>query len=216
MDMGKWSRWASVGKVAILITGIIVMTSCAAMDKNECLNADWYSIGFEDGAKGYKASKISRLRKACAKHGVAPDFATYERGRLKGLEEWCTPRNGYYWGEAGRSYNDVCPDPLERAFVRAYKKGRTVYSYKTKVNKTKRDLNRLYDEMANLETDLAHMEDELVSQGVSPRRRRQLLEDIRVLEDDHRALQDDITEMEVSLNDIKVELNRLKDQNPYR
>jgi hypothetical protein len=45
-------------------------TGCATLGKEECLNADWFTIGFEDGARGYPASRIGDHREACAKHGV--------------------------------------------------------------------------------------------------------------------------------------------------
>ncbi|MCG8048122.1 MAG: DUF2799 domain-containing protein [Candidatus Thiodiazotropha endolucinida] len=34
------------------ITVLFSLASCATMDKDECRVADWYVIGYEDGAKG--------------------------------------------------------------------------------------------------------------------------------------------------------------------
>ncbi len=214
--MCEYRRWAFPAVVLFLFTGLMVLTGCATLDKDECLNADWFSIGYEDGAKGYKASRISSHRKACAKHGIAPDFTTYERGRQEGLGEWCTPRKGYQLGVNGRQYNGVCPKHLETAFVRALNQGRDVYIYAAQVSKQQHDLKKMYADLNALEMDLADLEDELVKPGVSPRRRRQLLGEIRAREDDQSAMLNDITDMEKTIADMQNHLESLRAQNPYR
>jgi Tol biopolymer transport system component len=40
-----------VGGVAALAFTVALFASCASMDRNECLNANWYAIGLEDGAQ---------------------------------------------------------------------------------------------------------------------------------------------------------------------
>ena len=40
------SRTASSAALLALLAG------CATLNKNECLRADWYAIGLEDGARG--------------------------------------------------------------------------------------------------------------------------------------------------------------------
>ncbi|MFI0460023.1 MAG: DUF2799 domain-containing protein [Candidatus Thiodiazotropha endolucinida] len=69
------------------------------MDKDECRVADWYVIGYEDGAKGHSLSYLGNHRKACANHGIAPDSELYEQGRLAGQNEYCTPQNGFELGK---------------------------------------------------------------------------------------------------------------------
>lgn len=216
MEMQQNRRWCSPAMTIILVLGLMAFFGCATLDKDECLNADWFSIGYEDGAKGYKASRISSHRKACAKHGIAPDFTTYERGRQKGLGEWCTPRKGYQLGLNGRHYNGVCPKHLETAFVRALNQGREVYNYAAQVTKQEHDLKKMHADLDALEMDLADMEDELVRPGVSPRRRRQLLGEIRALEDDQSAMLNDIADMEKTIADMQNHLEGLRAQNPYR
>ncbi len=188
---------------------------CATLDKDECINADWFSIGLEDGAKGRKASHIGEHRKACAKHGVSPDFAVYERGRQQGLEEYCTPRNGYYQGNAGRRYNGACPAHLEAAYLRALNQGRDVYNYAKQVEHQQRDLKKQYQLLDAIEQDIADSEDQLVKPGVSPKRRRQLLEELRMLEDDQKAMLNDIADAEHTLEDMQEHLQKLRAQNPY-
>jgi len=104
-------------------TGLAVLSGCAAMGKDECLNADWFTIGYEDGAHGYPASRIGSHREDCAKHGITPDFNSYEQGRMGGLREYCAPQKGYSLGTSGKQYTYVCPPDLESAFLRGYYQG---------------------------------------------------------------------------------------------
>jgi hypothetical protein len=203
--------------LAIWIAGLTMLFGgCATLDKDECLHADWQSIGYEDGARGYKASRIASHRKACAKHGIAPDFDRYEAGRLKGLEEWCTPRNGYQQGVRGHHYNGVCPESLEGPFMEALAYGKDVHAYASQVERQEEDLKKMVADLGTLQMDLAAMEEELVRSGVSPRRRRHLLAQIRRLEDDQRLSMNDIADMEHTLEDMQAHLAHLKDNNPYR
>jgi predicted nucleic acid-binding Zn-ribbon protein len=42
------------------------LSACASMSKNECLNANWKTIGYEDGSLGRAETMIQSHRKACA------------------------------------------------------------------------------------------------------------------------------------------------------
>ncbi len=86
----------------ILSTALVLaLQGCASLSKDECVTADWYSIGYEDGLHGKQADQIANHRKSCAKHGVTADLALYNEGRDAGLERFCEPRNGYRLGRAG-------------------------------------------------------------------------------------------------------------------
>ena len=203
--------------VMVCLSGALLMLSgCATLGKDECLNADWQSIGYEDGARGYKASRIGSHRKACAKHGISPNFDLYESGRLKGLEEWCTPRNGYQQGVHGKGYNGVCPDFLEGPFIKAMNHGKDVHAYAAQVSRQERDLKKMIADLDTLDMDLDAMEEALVAPGVSPRRRRQMLEEIRLLEEDRRLFLNDIADMEQALADMQAHLVRLQENHPYQ
>jgi hypothetical protein len=194
----------------------MVLGGCATLDKNECLTADWRSIGYEDGAKGYQASRIGSHRKACAKHGIAPDFEQYESGRRQGLNEWCTPRIGYQQGVQGRAYNGVCPSHLEGSFVKAHAYGRDVYTYASEIKRQEKILKQMYADLDTLNVDLKSMEQELIRPGVSPRRRLQLLSEMRRMEADHNLILVDISDMEHTLEDMHAHLALLKENNRYQ
>ncbi|MEJ2155282.1 MAG: DUF2799 domain-containing protein [Desulfobacteraceae bacterium] len=184
------------------------------MGKDECLHADWQTIGYEDGARGYPGTRIGEHRKACAKHGIAPDLAAYEAGRQTGLKVWCTPRNGYRLGLKGKRYNGVCPELLEDAFVEALGRGRAVYGYANQVKKARQELKEMHVELEAMDTDLNAMEAELVSEGATPRRRVHLLRKIRQLETDRDLFLNDIEDLEAQVADMQANLKRMRADAP--
>jgi hypothetical protein len=199
-----------VAIAALLISG------CASMGKDECLQADWQIIGYEDGARGYPGTRISVHRKACAKHGVAPDMTAYEAGRQKGLQEWCTPRNGYRLGLKGNRYNGVCPKSLEGPFTEAMGRGRAVHGYERQVKKARQELKEMRAGLEAMDADLQAMKAELISDETTPRRRLMLLGEIRQLDADRDLRINDIEDMEDQVADMQANLHRMKRRSPYQ
>ncbi len=210
VGQGSWILAGIVGTVVAL-----VLFGCATLDKAECINADWKTIGFEDGARGYKGSRIGRHREACAKHGVAPDLDLYESGRRQGILEWCTPRNGYRLGVRGKSYNGVCPGTLEAEFVAAMDQGHAVYAYSFELKKQEDLLRYTASEFDALNDVISAKEAELVSDNVSPRRRMKLLDEVRYLEEEQRYLKAYIEDIKDTLEDMRSNLKRMQENNPF-
>lgn len=194
---------------------ILFTSGCATMNKAECTSADWYSIGFEDGAKGKQASRIGSHRKACAKHGIVPDFQLYTRGRDKGLVQWCTPNNGYQQGLKGKRPTGVCPDNLAPAFEEALLNGRVIFTAQKEVRQQEQQLDKLEKQLTDIDTQIKKKERELVSNGVTPEQRRSLLSEIRNMETERDFLLNDIDTLTSNLVDMRNHLARLKAQHLY-
>ena len=105
----------------------LVASACSTMNKGECLNADWNTIGYGDGTNGQPASRLSKHRSACAEHGVKPNLNAYTNGRNKGLNKYCIPSRAYYLGLSGSGYNGVCTNHNEKAYLNAHGYGYNVY-----------------------------------------------------------------------------------------
>ena len=102
------------------VLAAILLGACATgMSKDECALADWQTIGYEDGLRGFPAERIGAHRVACAKHQVTPNLAAYSAGRERGLREFCQPKNGFRAGLHGGGYANVCSGSTETAFVDA-------------------------------------------------------------------------------------------------
>jgi hypothetical protein len=126
--------------LAALLT--LVLTGCASLDRNECVNANWYAIGLEDGARGQPLERLGVHRRACAQYNVAPDAERYLAGRNEGLKTFCTYERGYAQGRAGQTGGvglaGGCPAHLAAGFQAGYQLGRELY-----------DLNRRLAELQN-------------------------------------------------------------------
>jgi hypothetical protein len=109
------------------LTLLLLLAGCASLDKAECVNADWYTIGLEDGARGRGIDRLGQHRRACAEHGVAPDPQRYLAGRDEGLKSFCTYQRGHAAGRAGQAFADVCPADLAGAFSSGWRQGRDLY-----------------------------------------------------------------------------------------
>ncbi len=203
-----WS--ANPRQIPFLLLAVVLISGCASMGKDECLHADWQTIGYEDGSRGYPGNRIGVHRKACAKHGVAPNLAAYEAGRQKGLEVWCAPRNGYRIGLGGGRYNGVCPQAMEKPFVEAVSRGRAVYGYEKEVTKARDELKQMHKDLEEMDVNIEALEAEMVSDAVTPRRRVRLLRKIRQLEQDRALFNNDIMDMQNQVADMQANLARMK------
>jgi hypothetical protein len=96
---------------------VLLACGCASLGKDECLHADWYAIGLEDGARGRAVERLGDHRRACAKHNVAPDTERYVAGRNEGLKSFCTYEWGFSEGRAGHGYAAGCPQPQGGQFL---------------------------------------------------------------------------------------------------
>ena len=202
--------------ILILISSWPLLSGCATLGKEECLNADWFTIGYEDGARGFAPSRIGEHREACAKHGIAPDFNRYEQGRLKGLREYCTPQRGYSLGAAGKTYNYICPDDLEPALLEAYRHGKDLYNAQMEVKKQKAELKKMQKDLAGTKQKLNDYETELVrDSSIGPKRRRYLLEEVKILTKEQQFIETEIIEQKDLLAASERYLHEIKEQNPY-
>jgi len=164
--------------MALVIAGL---GGCASMSGDECMTSDWAAIGFEDGARGYTSDQLSQRRKACAKHGVTPDFAAYQNGREQGLVEYCQPGRGFNIGSNGGSYHGVCDASLEGDFLDAYNSGRQLYTLQANVNRATAGINSRQNELDRIDEEILENEAELIDGETTMQRRIILLAELKNL-----------------------------------
>ncbi len=212
---------ASLGYRAARVGGALAMlaalglSGCATLSEEECLTADWHTIGYEDGLSGQPANRISKHREACADHGVKVDLAAYNAGRAEGLQTYCQPHNGYRLGLNGSSYRGVCPAELADEFAYAYNYGRQIHDVQSDLNSEEREIDRLHDAYHATEDDILQKETLLVSPGYTPEERIALLADIKHLNDEKRDIEADIAYRQQRLDELAGHLNDLKARSPY-
>lgn len=181
----------------------LLAAACATMDKSECREADWRTIGLEDGAAGRTVSYIGNHRKACAEHGVTPDLAAYRSGHAIGVRQFCVPANGFSQGRAGRGYEGICPSELERGFLAAHATGHRLYDLNREIDRLQRDARQMDADRAVLVQQRDNVEAVLVTGVLSARDRKVML-------DRFRRLQTDVVQLESDINHFEMEAARLQ------
>jgi len=163
----------------IIIFTVLGMSGCATMSADECTMSDWHTIGFEDGASGYAPERLGNHRKACAKHGVAPDFEQYQAGRTQGLRQFCQPSRAFSLGASGGRYNGVCPSDLEMDFVDAYNSGHQLYTLRSAVSSATYQINAKNAEIERTEDKIKQAEAALIARETSVEDRILLLAELK-------------------------------------
>ena len=211
-DMTEWdmNRQLKLVFLALVITGL---SGCATMSGDECLTSDWEAIGYEDGARGYTSEQLGARRKACAKHGVTPDFAAYQSGREQGLAEYCQPGRGFNVGASGGRYNGVCSAHREGDFLDAYNAGYHLYALRSNVNRATNAINAKERELDRIKEDISGKEAALISSETTSEERVVLLLDLKELsertgqlEAEIRDLYDERARHQVELENYQVAL----------
>jgi hypothetical protein len=185
------SKWMVIlGSLAVLM-----LSGCATMSGDECATSDWQAIGFEDGSRGYSADRLGNHRKACAKHGVTPDFQAYQTGHDQGLNSFCQPSRGFSLGSNGGSYNGVCAAHREGDFVDAYNSGYHLYNLRSRVNSASSQINYKKNELENNEKSMTEKEVALISPDTLIEERIRIIADLKNISEDNGQLEAEIDQL---------------------
>jgi len=170
----------NISRAGILsLVSVLGLSGCATMSADECVTSDWHAIGYEDGARGYTADQLGNRRKACAKHGITPDFAAYQAGREKGLRQYCQPSRAFNLGAGGARYNGVCPADMEVDFVDAFNSGHQLYTLRSRVNGATNQINAKERELDKVNDQIRDAEAKLISSETTIEDRVLLLADLK-------------------------------------
>jgi hypothetical protein len=196
-------RFATLALVVLLIQG------CATLSKEECLYADWYQIGYEDGSRGKEVLQLSRHRKACAKAGVTPDRISYEKGHHQGLLNYCTYQTGLRLGSNGNSMPQFCPQIVRADFSRGFEHGQERY-YQTKIIKQiESEIRSVYHAIDEHEDYIDKNEHIIVNDNSTKEQRKEALAALRILEDEIAIFSADLFALEESLEYEESVLNKI-------
>ena len=183
----------------------ILVQGCASMSGQECMVADWQAVGYEDGVRGFTGDRIGNHRKACAKHGVAPDLAAYRAGREAGLREFCEPENGYNLGVRGGTYTGVCPADLDVDFFAAYTDGKRLHDLRSSVSQVENQIRTKENRIDEIEDKIARAGIRLISDASTPEERASLLTRTKNLAEERGTLENE-------LDNLRIERSRRRDQ----
>ena len=207
-------RKRTAGPYAVLMA-LLLGPGCATLDKEECLVADWRLIGYQDGVVGKQASVVGEYREDCAEHGVVPDLDAYRAGRAEGLQQYCTPDNGFRLGEAGRGYTAVCPAGSDGTFRSAYDEGREIYLASSRVKSTHSQIHSKQQVISALEQDREDRLAEMIQDGITSEQRVLLLYKIHNIEKEIHSTEEEIGLLEHDLQHQQAHLDRLRHTSTY-
>jgi hypothetical protein len=176
-------------KVMLSVALALVFFGCATLSKNECLQADWYELGYRDGSVGAPRSLFQNHYDACLEHNVHADRAAYFEGRDEGLSAYCTYDSGFTQGRAGHIYKRVCPPELEPGFRAGYNKGNEIYQFESQIAS-------LEYRLTIIEKKIHGKEEQLVSPDLSYPKRKKIRADIRDLDIEYRDVARKLRDME--------------------
>jgi hypothetical protein len=212
--MGILSRTLAIGAAGAFAAALL--GGCATgMGKDECVAADWRTIGYEDGLHGLPSDHIGAHRAACAKYQVAPNLAAYSEGRERGLREYCEPKNGFRAGINGYAYANVCSGAAEAAFVDSYRHGRQIHDARSELHSTQARLRGAREGVAQTETAMANVTAELVQPKVTTDRRAWLATELVRLTQQRTDLLTRIDQLTQRTQQLALNVQELERQSPY-
>jgi hypothetical protein len=165
------------------------------MSGDECVTSDWQAIGFEDGSRGYSADRLGNHRKACAKHGITPDFQAYQTGHDQGLVNYCQPSRGFSVGSNGGSYNGVCAGHREGDFVDAYNSGYHLYNLRSRVNSASSQISYKRRELDNNEKMMVEKEVALIAPDTTTEDRIRMIVELKEIAENNGELESEIDQL---------------------
>ncbi len=177
----------------------IALSGCATLDKNECLSANWYLIGVEDGADGERLSRIRDHREACSDYRVIPDLSDYTNGRREGLRQYCTESIGFSQGLRGDEYRGVCPKTLEDDFLAGYDSGIVLYRATESKKQVERQLRHQQHRLAKTHDAIDAKRGLLITSESGAKNRAELLSQLDQLMNKRERLKWRIHQLDLEL-----------------
>src|ERR671935_1523686 len=71
---------------------LLALSGCKSLSEKECVSANWYAVGLEDGAQGRPLERLGDHRRARAAKKIPPPAREKKAGREEGGEMVCTCR----------------------------------------------------------------------------------------------------------------------------
>jgi len=112
---------------------LLLAAACASGGQRaQCAAINWEQLGRQDGEEGRPVTWIEKHQDKCAGEGLLANTTLYRRGYEQGLQSYCTPTSGYRVGTFARTYENVCPDDLEPAFLGGMNIGRKIHAVRVR------------------------------------------------------------------------------------
>jgi len=187
----------------------LIISGCASITAQDCLNADWRVAGYQDGAKGEKETRAEFYQQACSKFNVAVDTSSYSKGHADGILAYCLPSNGSQVGLKGKEYRGVCPTELEADFLPAYEHGKNIHRLKEELKTAKRELKKSKKKLKAHTKSLDKKQAALEQASSEQKPTESLLKETAQLTQEKKALEEKISQLNQSIGALDSEIKTL-------
>lgn len=192
----------------LAIPAVLLLSGCAKMmNENECMVADWRTLGYQDGSAGRSESYLEKRGEACAEYGVAPNMDQYLLGRTQGLITFCQPNRAFAMGNRGDRYQYVCPSDLESNFLVAYQDGRGLLDRRALLSDFEHEHASTLTELDRLEQQIATDTISLTKDALSTEERVALALSIKEMAEERGRLQTRLPQIEIDIANSRVDLD---------
>jgi hypothetical protein len=198
--------------ISILALASLACANNATISESQCAAGDWQTIGYRDGAIGYRSTRLLAHQDACVQHGVVPNRDDYQLGWQQGIQEFCDPNNAFLVGTSGQRHNNVCPTGQRDDFLSAYREGRKLYLTRAEVANLERQIRKKRLRLQFVKEKMVSTATAQLNPLLTPAARIELLAKIERLNGEKNRLAAQIPQLEDELArkaDELEELNQL-------
>ena len=141
---------------------LLVMSGCATMNEQECLSADWESMGYADAREARQSTRLNKHHAACIEHGITADRGAYDRGYEKAISTFCSEDMAFIFGTGGEPVPSSCPANLLPALKIANEMGMEKHQQKKILD---RNINAVNTEIAKIDRKIVALNKEKEKKG---------------------------------------------------
>ena len=197
-----------MNRALLLIAGAI-LAGCATMSPEECLQANWEEVGYNDGAAGYPVSRSAEHREACAETGVQVDFELYRHGYSLGLPYYCTRETGFETADHGGEYAAQCDSDGFPEYASGYSEGLDVFALKNERSELERRIDDKTAQADALLSQIGRLRTARDDDTLSNDARREAGYQLTQLESLYRTLYREIEALDQERDQVAVEIGEL-------
>jgi len=194
-------------QVTALMT--LALSGCATMSPEECLQANWEEVGYNDAVEGYPVSRSSEHREACASTGVQVDFELYRNGHALGLPYYCTRKTGFETADHGGDFATQCRRETFPDYVMGYREGLDVFALKTEMREIEIQIDQKSDQAEALLIQIGQLRTARDNPELSKDARKEARYQLNQLESLYSTLNQDIEGLNRARDDVFEEIDAL-------
>ncbi|WP_422373941.1 DUF2799 domain-containing protein [Roseibium sp.] len=203
--------WKTLLGSGLLAAGLFALGGCAAVTKEQCVAGDWADLGKAHASVGKPTSHLDEVVKSCGKHGITPDTNAYLSGWHRGVQNYCTPLNGFTLGKQYKTKSPICPPALASRFEHAYQLGFVIWTAENRVDDARSEVRSLEDRLDRLEDDLTDLDCKSKTKKDDRKecrkKRKRLRGKVRDTEYDLRAARDELEDTRIEAEIVTARIN---------